>query len=129
MGALLRSRMDNRVFSQVLLNSGRVQQDVIGEVSCVSNLQLVLCEGDYSVGKEDDPIPPCAPPPCHTSSCVVSDWVLKKVGEIQACVEISCDGFEEQFKALLIAIESRLSLALKSASKIERELKKIRMLY
>lgn len=38
---------------------------------------------------------------------------------------ISCDGFEEQFKALIIAIESGHSLALKSASKKERELRRL----
>lgn len=38
---------------------------------------------------------------------------------------ISCVGFEEQFKALLVAIEVGRSSALKLASKKERELRRL----
>lgn len=53
---------------------------------------------------------------------LTSDWVLKKVEEVQECLGISCVGFEEQLKALLIAIEARRSKALKSTVKRDREL-------
>lgn len=55
-----------------------------------------------------------------SSSSTISDWVLKQVEDIQSSVGISDDGFEEQFKALLIAIKSGHSPALKQASKKER---------
>lgn len=45
--------------------------------------------------------------------------------EIKACVGISCEGFEEQFKALLVAIEADRTLAMKSAVKVDRELKRL----
>lgn len=35
----------------------------------------------------------------------VSNWVLHKVKEIQYCVGMECEGFEEQFMALLTTIE------------------------
>lgn len=38
---------------------------------------------------------------------------------------IYCEGFEEQFKALLVAIEAGRSTALKSTIKKERELKQL----
>lgn len=61
----------------MLINANKIQ--LLGNVSNASNLQMVLCEGDYSDGNEVDPIPLCALPPCHSSSCVVSDWIFKKV--------------------------------------------------
>lgn len=33
-----------------------------------------------------------------------SDWVLQKLDEIRKCIGISCEGFKDQFKALLITI-------------------------
>lgn len=39
---------------------------------------------------------------------------------------ISCDGFEEQFKALLVAIKLGRSSALKSTSKKEREIRRFK---
>lgn len=46
--------------------------------------------------------------------------------ELQACVGISYEGYEEQIKALLVAIEARWSTALKSAVKKDRELKRLK---
>lgn len=39
------------------------------------------------------------------SKMMVLDWVIHKVKEIQHCARLSRDGFEDQFLALLIAIE------------------------
>lgn len=41
---------------------------------------------------------------------------------------IYCEGFEDQFKALLVAIEAGRILAMKSAMKRNRELKPLRIL-
>ncbi|KAG6703730.1 hypothetical protein I3842_07G100400 [Carya illinoinensis] len=53
------------------------------------------------------------------------DWVLRKVKEIRNCVGISCDGFEEQFRALRIAIKVGQFALARSTSKKERELKRL----
>lgn len=45
--------------------------------------------------------------------------------ELQECVGISCKGFEEQFKALLVAIDAGRSMVSKSAAKKEREFKRL----
>lgn len=90
-----------------------------------SNLQLVLCEGECFdenvVGTT--PLRTLLP---QSPTRIASDWVLKKVEELQACVGLSCDGFEEQYKALLVAIEAGCSLALKLASKKERKLRRLK---
>lgn len=47
----------------------------------------------------------------HPSSKLrVSDWVLDKAREIQHYVGILCDGFEDQFIALLATVEDCLTL-------------------
>lgn len=78
---------------------------------------LVLCEGDCFDGA-----PLCTFLPSPNSSNFASEWVLKKVEKIQACLGITCDGFEEQLKTLLLAIEYGHSSALKFASKRDMEL-------
>lgn len=47
----------------------------------------------------------------------VSNWVLHKVKEIQHCVGLECEGFEEQFMALLTDIEDGHTQQKKSGSK------------
>jgi len=54
-----------------------------------------------------------------------SDWMMRKVDEIKDCVGISCVGFEEQFRALLIAIEVGQPSLARSALKKERELMRL----
>lgn len=54
----------------------------------------------------------------------MSDWVLRKVKEIQYCVGMECIGYEEQFMALFIAIEADHSQSKKLGSKKQRELKR-----
>ncbi|XP_040988756.1 uncharacterized protein LOC121236396 [Juglans microcarpa x Juglans regia] len=54
-----------------------------------------------------------------------SDWVLKKVGELQGWVGLTCDRYEERFMALLIAMEAGRPTAMKSAVRKERELKRL----
>ncbi|XP_040989014.1 uncharacterized protein LOC121236643 [Juglans microcarpa x Juglans regia] len=63
--------------------------------------------------------------PCLEWPCNSSDWVLRKVEEIRDVVGISCHGFEEHFRALLIAIEAGQPALAKSAAKKERELKRL----
>lgn len=56
-------------------------------------------------------------------SCV-SNWVLLKVKEIQKFVGMSCEGYEEQFFALLTAVRSSHANSKNSSSR-EMELKKL----
>lgn len=46
-------------------------------------------------------------------------------GGVQGIVRIYCDGYEEQFRALLIAIEFGQPFLSKSAARKEREMKKL----
>lgn len=41
-------------------------------------------------------------PPTLDLNSFASDWVLRKVEELKYCVGITCKGYEDQFKALLI---------------------------
>lgn len=50
----------------------------------------------------------------------------KNVEDLHECLEISCVGYEEQLKALLIAIETKRSIDVKSAIKRDRELKHLK---
>lgn len=63
-------------------------------------------------------------PPSPNSSGLTSNWVLNEVKEIQEHVGISCEGLEEQFRALHIAMKMGHSLASKSASKRDTELRR-----
>lgn len=49
----------------------------------------------------------------------------RKVKELKDCVGISCERYEEQFIALLIAIEASQHSLAKSATRKEKELKKL----
>ncbi|XP_041007460.1 uncharacterized protein LOC121252060 [Juglans microcarpa x Juglans regia] len=72
-------------------------------------------EGEEAVG--EDPTPLSMVPPS-----ISSDWVLKKVEELQSCMGISCVRYEEQFKALIIAIEADQHGV---GSRRDRELKRL----
>ncbi|KAF5480112.1 hypothetical protein F2P56_000881 [Juglans regia] len=72
-------------------------------------------EGEEAVG--EDPTPLSMFPPS-----ISSEWVLKKVEELQSCMGILCVGYEEQFKALIIAIEAGQHGA---GSKRDSELKRL----
>lgn len=101
----------------------------------IIELQLALCRREDSEGSEfgeiiesdEDffPDPLCSIPHGIDWNHKSSYWVLRKVDEIKDCVGISCDGFEELFSALLIAIEAGQSSLARSASKRERELKRL----
>ena len=83
---------------------------------------LVLFEPCDSVleGEEDveaDPTPISVVTPTRSS-----DWILKKIEDLQNCLGISCAGYEEQFKALIIAIEAGQNGA---GTKRERELRRL----
>lgn len=87
------------------------KEDALGEALGEPNFQLVLFEGEYVNENVDSLIPlQILPPQLSTNS--TSDWVLNKVEELQACLGLFYDGFEEQFKAL-VAIEACCSLSLK----------------
>lgn len=97
------------------------------------DMQLVLgrrivsedsVSGDFFVPDEEfAPDPLCPAPPGIGWNCSSSDWVLRKVDEINECVGISFVGFEVQFRALLIAIEAGQPSLARTASKKESELK------
>lgn len=54
-----------------------------------------------------------------------SNRFLKKVDEIQECIEIYCEGFENQFNALLIVIEAGQPPLARSYTKKDRKLKRL----
>ena len=59
---------------------------------------MVLFEGEDFSEEYPSPISMITPLP--------HNWVLNKVIEMQSVVGISCVGYEDQFKALLTAIEA-----------------------
>lgn len=54
-----------------------------------------------------------------------SDWVFKTVKDIQEIVGLKCEGYEEQFMALLTAIEAGHQQQKKIGSKKQRELRRL----
>lgn len=63
---------------------------------------LVVLEptrGRFSVEGEE-------PTPLNSFHLKVSDWVIRKAIEINYCVGMTCEGFEDEFLALLTAIEA-----------------------
>ncbi|KAF5443230.1 hypothetical protein F2P56_035805 [Juglans regia] len=93
-----------------------------GELDSVCGSELALFS-PVSTGEEGVILTPlCTLPPSSTYGSCSSNWVFKKVEEIQDVIGISFGGYEEQFKALLIAIEASHS---KSATKRDRELKRL----
>lgn len=50
-------------------------------------------------------VPLCTLPLYFSVVGMSLEWALQKVNEIMDCLGISCKGFEDQFMALLIAIE------------------------
>ncbi|KAF5474372.1 hypothetical protein F2P56_006276 [Juglans regia] len=73
----------------------------------------------------EDVVPLVSLPPLNNIDGSSSDWVSQKVNEIQHIVGISHGGCENQFKALLIAIEVSHSRDTKSSFKKSRELKRL----
>lgn len=74
-----------------------------GEVEGEGTLMLFGSNKNPTEGEEligDDLMPICTIPPLS------SNWVMQKVEEIHKCVGISCEGYEDQFKALLTANEA-----------------------
>lgn len=87
-----------------------------------SNIQMDEVEVASVEEELGSPMPLRMLPP-QIASKEILDWVLKKVEEIQVCMGLSCEGYEEQFKALLEAIEAGRSTTMKSVVRKERELK------
>ena len=97
-----------------------------------TRLSFVPCEGEFLLhrpqfGAEstEDVVLLISLPPISNIADSSSNWVLDKVNEIQQCVQITCEGFEDQFIALLTAIEAGHVLGTKSRSKKSRELKRL----
>ncbi|KAF5449121.1 hypothetical protein F2P56_029600 [Juglans regia] len=104
------------VVNQLILAESR------GEPILTCSSDLALFSSD-SIGEEGASLTPlCTLPPSSKYGSCPSNWVFKKVEEIQAVIGISFGGYEEQFKALLIALEASHS---KSASKQDRELRRL----
>ncbi|KAG6649770.1 hypothetical protein CIPAW_07G233500 [Carya illinoinensis] len=82
-------------------------------------------EGKDKGNQGEDFSPICTLPPALPWSDPQTDWVLKKVEDIRHCAGISCIGFEDQLTALFTAIAAEQSHTLRSASKKERELKRL----
>ncbi|KAF5469324.1 hypothetical protein F2P56_013408 [Juglans regia] len=81
---------------------------------------------DFSVGEDFQNFQSNNPIPlnyCFPNQA--SDWVLHKVKEIQHFVGISCEGYEEQFIALLTAMEVGNQQKKKGDLKQNRELKRL----
>lgn len=97
-----------------------VEPRVESEVVCGSELALFASATNVEEGAILTLLCTLLPRSNYGSSS--SKWVFKKVEEIQEVIEISFGGYEEQFKALLVALEASHS---KSASKRDRELKKL----
>lgn len=92
------------------------------------DLHLVVSGGvdSEACGSDEEiaPNPLCSIHPGIEWNNTSFDWVLRKVEEIKDCTGISCGGFEQQFQALLIAIEAGQPSLAKSVAKKERKLKK-----
>lgn len=95
----------------------------LGEVQRLKDMHMVIKNGDYTESwghqwrEGFDLAPFCSLPPHPEMGVSPSKWVLNKVREIQDCVGTSREGFEEQFQALLIVIESSCSPSTKSMSR------------
>lgn len=99
------------------------------------DMQLIIGDGKRSVfssrvsdeldESNEDPDPLCSIPLGLEWANISSYWVMRKADEINDCVVISYKGFEEQVRALLIAIEAGQPSLVRSASKNERELKRL----
>lgn len=72
-----------------------------GSISCELGELIVLDEDE-----DPDTVPLCSINPNIEWQNKSFGWVLRKVEEIKNCVGSYCDGFEEQFRALLIANEA-----------------------
>ncbi|XP_035543339.1 uncharacterized protein LOC118347632 [Juglans regia] len=86
-----------------------------------TNKLMVSVIPKNSIGEEGTLTPLCTLPPSDYRS-YSTHWIFKKVEELQKIFGVSFGGYEEQFMALLVAIEASRS---KSASKQDRELKRL----
>lgn len=111
---------------EVLMSQGMVFRGGLEEIRCLEEFQITVANGvclecqDHQWREGFDPVPLHSLPPNADLDLKFSSWFIKKVKEIEECVGNSCEGFEEQFQALLIAIESNRLSATKSASKRDR---------
>lgn len=99
----------------------------ISRVPCSQLVVSGLVELEGGVFEFDEDFTPsllCSMPLALEWNTSASDWVMRKVEELKECVNIYCGGYEEQFKALLIAIEAGQPSLAKSVVRKERELKK-----
>ncbi|KAG2672218.1 hypothetical protein I3760_13G030000 [Carya illinoinensis] len=89
---------------------------------------MVEWEGGVQLGGDGspgvgDPVPlSCLAP----TEFEVSDWVFRKIKEIQQVVGMECVGYEEQFLALFTSIEASHFQSKKAGTKKQRELKRLK---
>lgn len=104
--------------ARLVFSSCELMEGNISRVPC-SQIVVSGLEGSVSETEDDSaPSPLCSLPPILDWNSAALNWVLIKVKELKECVGISCSGYEEKFKALLIAIEAgQLSLAKSIAGK------------
>lgn len=94
-------------------------------VSEVSILTSSLVEDTLASDKAMDSNPLCIITLDFAQDDNISYWVLHKVDEVKDCVRVSCEGSKEQLKAFLVAIKVGQPSLVRSASKKDRELKRL----
>ncbi|XP_042970966.1 uncharacterized protein LOC122303308 isoform X2 [Carya illinoinensis] len=107
---------DGNALAMVTKESATEQEEVEGEGN------LVLFEPCDSATEGEEDIEADPTPISMVTPSLSDDWLLKKIEDLQSCLGISCVGYEEQFKALIIAIEAGQQ---GSVSKRERELRRL----
>ncbi|KAG6706344.1 hypothetical protein I3842_07G219300 [Carya illinoinensis] len=96
-----------------------------------SDLQLVCKEfGADALATDlyvpgDTPSPLCSLPPTEPSADPQVDWIFQKIKDMSHFLGMSCEGYEDQLQALLIAIKSGQPLLARLAMKKDRELKRL----
>lgn len=76
-----------------------------------------------NVGEEGATLTPlCTLPPSSNYRSCSSNWVLKKIEELQDIFGVSFGGYKEQFMALIVVVEA---CCLKSATKQDREFNRL----
>lgn len=80
--------------------------DLVGEDETDVTLDLYEpSKGGENAGRVKTFVEEEEPIPSNSFHPSVSDWVIHNAMEIKHCVEITCEGFEDEFMTLLTTIE------------------------